>query len=318
VSTSDDAGRGRRLTWRQIEAFRAVMLRGSVSGAAQLMNLTQPAVSRLIRDMEHSLRMPLFDRQGGQVVPNAEAILLQQEVALSFISLGRIERTAQDLRRARRGTLRVSAMAGPALSFLPPLVARFAAEHPDTFVSISNNIGMTTLERVSLRQFDFGMAYALPSYPGVEIEPLPALEALCVLPAAHPLAEREVVRLEDLRDQPLLSLGQGSRVAVRLEAMMEMAGIMAPVVAEATASEVLCSLAAEGMGIALVDAFTGAALRNPAVRVKRFLPSIPYEVAMIFPASVPRSRALERLAAMVRENASMPALLRRMAENRSA
>ena len=276
------------------------------------MNLTQPAVSRLIRDMEHALRMPLFNRQSGQVVPTAEAILLQQEVALSFISLGRIERTAQDLRHARRGTLRVSAMAGPALSFLPPLIARFAAEHPDTFVSIHNNFGAITLERVSLRQFDLGLAYAPASYPGVEIEPLPGLEALCVLPAAHPLAEREVVKLEDLRGERLLSLGPNSGVGVRLEAMLEVAGIGATVVAESTASEILCSLAAEGMGIALVDTFTGAAIRDPRLRVRRFLPAIPYEVAMAFPASVPPSRPLERLASMIREQASMPSLLRRM------
>lgn len=305
-----------RLTWRQIEAFRAVMLRGSVSGAAQLMNLTQPAVSRLVRDMEQTLGLQLFDRQGGQVVPNAEAVLLQQEVALSFISLGRIERTAHDLRRGRRGTLRVSAMAGPALSFLPPLIARFAAEHPDTFVSIQNNFGNITLERVSLRQFDLGMAYTPEHYPGVEIEPIMGLEALCVVPASHHLAEREVVTLEDLQGEALLSLGRNSRVGARLDAMLEVAGIELTVVAEATASEVLCSLAAEGMGIAVIDPFTGAALRNPALSIKRFEPSIPYEVAMVFPAAVPRSLPLERLAGMIRAEATMPALLDRMERNR--
>jgi DNA-binding transcriptional LysR family regulator len=304
-----------RLTWRQIEAFRAVMLRGSVSGAAQLMNLTQPAVSRLVRDMEQTLGLQLFDRQGGQVIPNAEAILLQQEVALSFISLGRIERTALDLRRARRGTLRISAMAGPALSFLPRLVARFATEHPDTFVSIQNNFGATTLERVSLRQFDLGMAYVQPDYPGVEIEPIAGLEALCALPADHLLAGQAVIRLEDLRDQPLLSLGQQSRMGQRLEAMLRIAGIEAPAVAEATASETLCSLAAEGMGIALIDPFTGAAMRNPRLRIRRFAPSIPYDIAMIFPAAVPRSRPVERLAEMIRKQATMPMLLERMQRN---
>jgi DNA-binding transcriptional LysR family regulator len=307
-----------RLTWRQIEAFRAVMLRGSVSGAAQLMNLTQPAVSRLVRDMEQTLRLQLFDRQGGQVIPNAEAILLQQEVALSFISLGRIERTAQDLKRARRGSLRISAMAGPALSFLPRLVARFATEHPDTFVSIQNNFGATTLERVSLRQFDLGMAYVQPDYPGVDIEPIQGLEALCAVPAEHPLAARNVLQLRDLEGQPLLSLGQNSRVGVRLDAMLRVAGIDAPVVAEATASEVLCSLAAESMGIALIDPFTGAAVRNPALRICRFEPPIPYDIAMAFPAAVPRSRPLERLAEMVREQATMPMLLERMRQNQNS
>src|SRR5262245_21177406 len=68
------------LNHRQVEAFRAVMLTGGVTTAAQLMNVTQPAVSRLIRDLQESLKLPLFERRGTRLLPTAEALSLYQEV----------------------------------------------------------------------------------------------------------------------------------------------------------------------------------------------------------------------------------------------
>ncbi|MBR0655501.1 LysR substrate-binding domain-containing protein [Plastoroseomonas arctica] len=299
----------RRLTLRQIEAFRAVMLRGSISGAGEMLGLTQPAVSRLMRDMQEVLNLKLFLRRGNSIAASAEATLLFEEVQRSFVSLHRIERTAQEIKRAWHGSLRIAAMAGPAYGFLPGLVAQFLREHPDTFVALHNHITTTTLERVSLRQFDIGMAYAPPDYPGLEIERLPLLEAVCALPADHPLAAKGEITLEDLRGQNLLSLGTGSQIAMRLDAMLRLAGILAPVLAESTASEVLCRLVGQGVGIALVDPFTGAAVRDPAVVVRRFAPRVEYGVALVFPSGVPRSPAVTWFAEAVRNGSTMARLL---------
>jgi len=297
-----------RLTSRQVEAFRAVMLRGSVSGAAEMLGLSQPAVSRLLRDMQDTLGLRLLERRGNGIAPNPEANLLFEEVQQSFISLARIERTAHEIRRAWRGKLRVAAMAGPAQGFLPVLAARFLRDHPDTFVAIHNHVASTTLERVALRQFDFGIAYAPPDYPGLEIEPLPRLEAVLAVPAGDPLASRDAVGPEDLRDRNLLSLGARSGIAVTLEAMLRVGGIMAPVVAEATASETLCRMVGQGAGIALIDPFTAAASRDPAVVMRRFRPRVSYTVALVFPSGLPRSRPVAILADLVRQEARMERL----------
>lgn len=299
----------RQLTLRQVEAFRAVMLRGSISGAAEMLGLTQPAVSRLMRDMQDVLQLRLLERRGNRIAANAEANLLFEEVQQCFAGLGRIERTAHEIKRARRGSLRIAAMAGPAQGFLPGLVARFLREHPETFVALHNHVTMTTLERVALRQFDFGIAYAPPDYPGLDIEPLPLLEAVCAVPAEHRLAAQQVIRLEDLRGQNLLSLGSRSQIAVTLDAMLRVAGIAAPILAESTASEVLCRLVGQGVGIALVDPFTGSAVRDPAVAMRRFEPRVDYAVAMVFPSGLPRSRPVQQFIAMLREAATMPRLL---------
>src|SRR5688500_19711916 len=61
---------------RQVEAFRAVMLSGSVTAAASMMGITQPAVSRLLRDLQSLLKMPLFEKRGTGLVPTAAATAL--------------------------------------------------------------------------------------------------------------------------------------------------------------------------------------------------------------------------------------------------
>jgi len=299
----------RRLSQRQVEAFRAVMLRGSISGAAEMLGLTQPAVSRLVRDLQAVLSLRLFEPRGNGIVPNAEANLLFEEVQRSFLGLDRIEHTAQEIKRARRGNLRIIAMAGPAHGILPRLLGRFLAEHPDTFVTLSNHIAPTVLERVAMRQYDFGICYAPADYPGVDIEPLPKLDAICVLPTNHPLAARSVVRAEDLHEQNLVNHGAGSHIRVQLDALLRIAGVQARDIVEATSAEAMRRLVVQGVGVALLDPFTMTAASDPAIVLRRFEPRLDYPVALVFPSGMPRSRPVEEFTAMLRAEASMERLL---------
>lgn len=299
----------RRLTQRQIEAFRGVMLRGSISGAAEMLGLTQPAVSRLVRDMQEVLQYRLFEPRGNGIVPNAEANLLFAEVEQSFVGLDRIEHTAQEIKRARRGNLRIIAMAGPAHGILPRLIARFLRDHPDIFVALHNHIAPTVLERVALRQFDFGIAYAPTDYPGLDIEPLPRLDAVCALPASHPLAAKTVIRPEDLHEQNLINHGARSHISVKLDAMLRIAGVVVRELAEATSAEVLCRLVGQGVGLALLDPFTMTAVRDPAIVMRRFEPRVDYPVALVFPSGMARSLAVEQFLDLLRQEATMERLL---------
>src|SRR5580658_7912125 len=80
------------LTHRQVEAFRAVMLTGRVTAAAEMLRITQPAVTRLIRDLQTATHLRLFQRQGSRLLPTGEASALYLEVERSFVGLDRIRR----------------------------------------------------------------------------------------------------------------------------------------------------------------------------------------------------------------------------------
>src|SRR5258708_36032386 len=99
-----------RINSRQAEAFRAMMLTGSVTEAAALMAVTQPAVSRLLRDFQALLNMKLFEKRGTGLVPTAAASAPYTEVDGSFIGLEGINAGAEENRsrptRLRRGGCR--------------------------------------------------------------------------------------------------------------------------------------------------------------------------------------------------------------------
>ena len=125
-----------RINSRQVEAFRAMMLTGSVTEAAKLMNVTQPAVSRLLRDFQALLKMELFEKRGTGLVPVAAATALYMEVERSFVGLERITATAEEIRSRRTGTLRIAALPALANGFLPRLLRAISdgAAEPQSIV----------------------------------------------------------------------------------------------------------------------------------------------------------------------------------------
>jgi len=113
-----------RINSRQVEAFRATMLTGSVTEAAALMTVTQPAVSRLLRDLQALLKMELFERRGTGLVPTAAAMALYTEVERSFVGLERITAAAEEIRGRRTGSLRATSALPRCRSRIPAYQAR--------------------------------------------------------------------------------------------------------------------------------------------------------------------------------------------------
>ena len=89
---------------RQVEAFRALMQRHTVTRAAQALHISQPAVSRLLSDFESGVGFKLFERQQGRLLPTSEARVLYDEVERAFVGLDRIALAAQQIRAMRRGS----------------------------------------------------------------------------------------------------------------------------------------------------------------------------------------------------------------------
>ena len=103
-----------RLNLRQLEAFRATMHAGTVVAAAGLLNVTQPAVSRLIAELEMRIGFALFERRGRRLVPTAEAQQLYREIERLHLGVERIAQVATDIRMQRAGALRLAVL--PALA----------------------------------------------------------------------------------------------------------------------------------------------------------------------------------------------------------
>lgn len=291
-----------RINLRQVEAFRAVFQSGSMTAAGALMGITQPAVSRLIRDLEAEIRLPLFDRRSGKVTATPDALALYREVQRSFYGLDRIVRVAAELGSRREGDLRIAASFAPSFYGLPTVLSRFRRDWPGVRLSLKTCSSPEVLEAVSMRQFDIGVAVVPAEVPGVEIEAVPAPNAVCVLPAGHSLGARRVIRPLHLIGVPLLMISDYSLFQQRIRQRLLDANVNAEIIFESSFSAPICSLVAEGVGVAVLDALTAAAYEGKGMIVRPFEPVIPYELKIIFPANEPRTDRAKAFSILLRQH----------------
>src|SRR3954454_15854910 len=107
-------GMARRINLRQVEAFKAVIEYGTVSRAAEMMNVSQPAMSKLIAHLEEDTGLRLFDRLKGRLAPTRRGMRLYEEIDRIFAGVRQVENAVEAIRREEQGQLLVGVM--PALS----------------------------------------------------------------------------------------------------------------------------------------------------------------------------------------------------------
>lgn len=241
------------LNLRHIETFRAVMVSGTIVGAADLMSVTQPGVSRTIALLEKRLGYDLFQRKGRRLVPTAEAETLYREVEQLYGGIERIAEVAQDLRHHRAGALRVAALPALAHWLVPQVLAQLLQERPQVTVFAQTLPSRQIADLVSTRQFDVGVIELPLARAGVHVEPLPSGEMVAVIPAGKPLAERSEIGLADLVSERLILPSPHSYVRYQLDDAFNQLGIAMHAVAETATSSMACALAAAGAGVALVS-----------------------------------------------------------------
>ena len=132
----------------------------SVTEAARRINVTQPAASRLLSDLEYQVGYPLFTRAKKRLSPTSEALALYEEVERSFIGLGTIAEAAREIGSFRRGSLHIVGMPALSLEFLPRVIARFTRDKPGISVALQVHSSQKVLQCVASQQFDIGFAEA--------------------------------------------------------------------------------------------------------------------------------------------------------------
>jgi len=255
---------------RQIEAFRAVMLTGAMTAAAEVIHVTQPAVSRMIRDLEAELDLTLFHRGGNQVVPTAQARALLAEVERSFIGLRQISDFARDLRTGHGGSLRIAALPALSTGFLPRFIAAFGRERPRLGIMIDGLPSTLIRDGVVAGRFDIGVTAYPFQRQSLSIAPL-GDGAVVAVPPTHRLAGQLVVRLADLHQETLILISRFRSgvepVAVALQSVARRASIETPL------ATIACVLVTEGMGVAVVDPFSASEFIGKGLVIRPFEPA---------------------------------------------
>lgn len=274
----------RRLNTRQVEAFRALILTASTVRAAEAMHLTQPAVSRLVRDFQETLGLKLFEREGNRLKPTNDALALYAEVERSFVGLDRIAQAAKELRSRRTGTLRIAAMPALCNEVLPAFLGEFLKSRPQLDLVVSGLASSTIVDHVVSEQCDIGFAAAPIEHSATRIDAMPAVRYVAVVPEGHRLAKRSVIRPEQFRDEPFIAMGSATRSRFRIDDVFSKHGVAHNSRVKTPLSEIACALVASGVGVSIVDPFTARAFSRRGVVARRFEPAIEFQWAALHSA----------------------------------
>lgn len=312
ITYGDALGRAcQPMNLRHIEVFYAIMQAGSVTGAAHLLNVTQPAVSNVLRHAEQQLGFKLFERIAGRLQPTPEAYDLYPDVQEIFGRIGTLNRVVGEMRGGRVGRLAIAASPTLVNAYLPKAVALLQRHTPQAHVTVHGLPTAIAIERVARREVDIGLVYAPVTDPGVVIEEIAGSAVACAINRKSTLARRRTLAPGDLAGINVVSTGASTRIGFGLKQACESAGLQTPAVSvEVNSSLVACLMAAEGVGVALVDLATVHQQAIPGVVFRPFRPRVDLHLCLIYPRNRPRSRITRRFAEGVRAvcNRGLPSM----------
>jgi DNA-binding transcriptional LysR family regulator len=263
----------RQLNLRQVEAFKAVIEYGTVSRAAEMMNVSQPATSKLIAHLEEDTGLRLFDRVKGRLVPTRHGMRLFEEIDRIFAGVRQVENAVEAIRRDEQSRLLIGVMPALSGSFIQQATSRFLAKQPGVFCSVMSRSSQWIADSLVTRRLDVGLIVSPVDNPYLVAEPLMAHPVVCVLPLGHLLAEKSVITPKDLDGIPFVSFDPESFTSRRVGQVMDANGAAPNVVMIVNVAPTLCEFVAAGLGVSLVHPLIVGSLRDK-VAIRPFEPAI--------------------------------------------
>lgn len=289
---------------RQLEAFQAVVLTGSVTAAANRMNVSQPAVSQLLGQLERTCGFKLFDRRGGKIHLTREAEMLHAEVDRMFVNVDRISRVATAIRENSWGALRIAAFPAIARCLMPEIILEFQKDHVATRFHIQSMRSRTVIDAVAAQHVDIGISSIAGDRPEVESDLVHTMRAICLLPSQHRLAELPSIHARDLEGEAFISLGLQDSSKSIVDRVFDQLTVRRKIPIESGQSETIYSFVAAGAGLSVVDplcVYNQNGLNDSRVSVRPFLPEVDFGVWIIRQKSLRKYTLLEGFEKQMRD-----------------
>jgi len=290
---------------RHIEVFNAVMLTGSVSAAARLINVTQPAVSRTLQHAELQLGFALFRRDKGRLTPTAEAQALYPHIERLFAQMDEVQRLAASLRAAGDASeLRILCVMALTHEVLPRALVAFRRRHPKVAIHIEALHTPQIVSALLLREAEVGLAFSPVPHPGLAHETLADSAIVCVAPRGllpRKAVAQGAVDLTALDGVPVVALDARDPVGTSLNQACRDAGVGLQAVITVQTYHAALAMAHHGLGAALVDGCTALSADRARVDVLQLRPQVPVPVRALRPPHATESVAVRSLLQCVQQ-----------------
>jgi len=279
-----------QINLRQVEVFRAIMVTGTVSGAAKLLCVSQPGVSRMISHTEKRIGIKLFERIKGRLYPTPEARRLFVEVKAVYQGIQRINDVANDLVEKTSGSLQLITSPSMGETLIPIALARFRAKFPQVRVSLITESSAPLVQRLLTQQSAIGVAMFSLDHPNILQRRLFEDHLVVVLPENHPLAAHATVDVHDLSTEPLIGYAPDTPMGTLIQQLFESANLLVRPSIEVRLTHIACALVQAGLGIAIADEVAVYGQIWPGVVTRPLTPHIPMDINLLYSKYEPLSQ----------------------------
>ncbi len=240
------------LNFRHLQAFVTVARLNSFTRAAKLLHVSQPALTKQIRQLEKTLGIRLFDRDTRTVALTHMGTELNPVVAQLLREIEGVVFNTQELAAKGRGILRVAALPSLCSTILPTALARFRAQHPGVSVVLRDVVAQRVISMVKAEEVDFGVGSAPSPDPDVRFTPLLSDQMVVAFPAKHSLGQCKVVKLKQLVRVPLVLMTADSSVRKLVDAAFASIGQLIMPAYEATYMSTAAGMVKAGLGVTIL------------------------------------------------------------------
>lgn len=227
---------------------------GTLTTAGRMLGLSQSAASRQLGQLEKALGFALFHRDRGRLLPTSDATILFRDVEQFMAVSAHLHAVVSDIADYRKGEIRIVTPPSFGEAILPPILSEFLTQFPGIHVTIESFRSVQAMKLIANRSVDLGILPLATIDPDLTARHLVSCPMACVLPRTHALAASPVLDPKALAGEPMILLGTGQPVRRHIDTLFAQAGARLQVRVETRTVSSACALAAQGIGITVVNA----------------------------------------------------------------
>ncbi|MGY3904837.1 LysR substrate-binding domain-containing protein [Aeromonas lusitana] len=290
---------------RALRYFVELVREQSFTRASEKLFVTQPTISKMIRNMEEELGQPLLNREGHSFTLTDSGQVLFTHGQLVLAQMQQLEAELADLQSLQHGRLALG---------IPPMVGHVYADLIRAYRSRYPKVELSIVEyggrRIEQAVLEGELDLAITMLPTKEEGALSALELDCypiqvVLPDLPRWRDRTEIRLGDLKEEPFLLYTQAFTLSERLEQACQQAGFTPQVAARSSQWDFLTAMVRSGMGVAFLPEPICRRLTPDGLVLRPLRPELSWRLGVIWPAKRYLSRTAEAWLELCRESQSM-------------
>ena len=274
---------------RHIEVFHAVYTAGSITGAAKLLNVSQPSVSKVLAHAEQQLGFVLFERVKGKVIASQEAERLISHVNDAYDNINELRRVSENIRSSETGLIRIAMAPAFGIELVPAAIASYLVKHPETSFEIETLHYQQVARALKQSRVDIGMVFDPPPAPGIAIDYLASAECVVVAHKSVQFGLKRRLTLNDLDGMPFVNLNTRSPLGRLLATRKEAHSIRFNNVASVETYQMAKALVAQGAGVSIIDEITARSTGHSDVVAWNLQPPLEFNIALLHVENEPLS-----------------------------